>query len=164
MGQRDTPSGRLVYLRDELGTLDRFALHRLSGANGERGPREFSVSIDNVRPTALIAWYALHDDYHENLCSVEAVGIIRSDEGFQRRFDERLDAPNEGNVLVLTSSSHGFFTKDVSGDENEEDTDIRGFTRPPGRYDEAVCPYDYPKLIIADEFRGSSMASGPECT
>ncbi len=55
-------------------------------------PREFAFSIDNVRPTASTAWYALHDDYYDNLCRDEAVGIIRSDDGFQRRFDERLDA------------------------------------------------------------------------
>jgi SAM-dependent methyltransferase len=60
--------------------------------NGKLIPREFAFSIDNVRPTALTAWYALHDDYLENLCRAEAVGIIRSDEGFQHRFDERLDA------------------------------------------------------------------------
>ncbi|MGH3546856.1 MAG: class I SAM-dependent methyltransferase [Pseudonocardiaceae bacterium] len=60
--------------------------------HGELVPREFSFSIDNVRPTALCAWYALHDDYLENLCRAEAVGIIRSDESFQSRFDERLDA------------------------------------------------------------------------
>ncbi|MGH3983440.1 MAG: hemopexin repeat-containing protein [Pseudonocardiaceae bacterium] len=60
----------------------------------------------------------------------------------------------EGDVLVLTSSSHGFYTKDVSGDEQADDTDIGGgFTRPPGSYDEAIVPYDYPKLIIDDELR-----------
>lgn len=58
-----------------------------------------------------------------------------------------------GDVLVLTNSSHGFFTKDTSGDEKEDETDIGAFTRPPGRYDEAICPYDYPKLIIDDELR-----------
>ncbi len=58
-----------------------------------------------------------------------------------------------GDVLVLTHSSHGFFTKDVSGDEEEDDTNLGSFTRPQGRYDEAICPYDYPKLIIDDELR-----------
>ncbi len=55
-------------------------------------PREFAFSIDNVRPIAIAPWYALHDDDVENLCNAEAVGIIRSDDGFRRRFDERLDA------------------------------------------------------------------------
>ncbi len=46
----------------------------------------------DVRPIGLAPWYALHDGDIENLCNAEAVGIIRSDEGFRRRFDERLDA------------------------------------------------------------------------
>jgi hypothetical protein len=55
-------------------------------------PREFAFSIDNVRPISLAPWWALHDDNLENLCNAEAVGILRSDEDFRRRFDERLDA------------------------------------------------------------------------
>ncbi|MGH8350372.1 MAG: caspase family protein, partial [Pseudomonas sp.] len=51
----------------------------------------------------------------------------------------------QGDILVLTNSSHGFFTKDVSSDEKEDNIDCGAFTRPPGRYDEAICPYDYPK-------------------
>ncbi|MGH3984000.1 MAG: hypothetical protein ACRDST_15295 [Pseudonocardiaceae bacterium] len=54
-------------------------------------PREFAFSIDNLRPLASAPWYGLHDDDVENLCNAEAVGIIRRDEGFRRRFDERLD-------------------------------------------------------------------------
>lgn len=54
-------------------------------------PREFAFSIDNLRPLSSAPWYALHDDNLENLCNAEAVGIIRSDEGFRRRFDGRLD-------------------------------------------------------------------------
>lgn len=60
--------------------------------DGRLEPREFAFSIDNVRPVALAPWYALHDDNLENLCNAEAVGIIRSDENFRRRFDDRLDA------------------------------------------------------------------------
>lgn len=55
-------------------------------------PREFALSIDNVRSVSIAPWYALHDDNVENLCNAEAVGIIRSDDGFRCRFDERLDA------------------------------------------------------------------------
>jgi CheR methyltransferase, SAM binding domain len=60
--------------------------------NGHLEPQEFAFSIDNVRPVTLAPWYALHDDNMENLRNAEAVGIIRSDENFRRRFDERLDA------------------------------------------------------------------------
>ncbi|MGH8572471.1 MAG: hypothetical protein ACREX8_07845, partial [Gammaproteobacteria bacterium] len=70
-------------------TISRYTVYQEQ--DGKLVPREFAFSLDNVRPTALTAWYALHDDYLENLCRAEAVGIIRSDEGFQRRFDERLD-------------------------------------------------------------------------
>lgn len=59
--------------------------------DGSLGPREFAFSIDNLRPVELAPWYALHDDNLENLCNAEAVRIIRGDEIFRRRFDERLD-------------------------------------------------------------------------
>lgn len=60
--------------------------------DGQLVPREFAFSIDNVRPVAIAPWYALHDDSHENICNAEAVGIIRNDDAFRIRFDERLDA------------------------------------------------------------------------
>jgi hypothetical protein len=60
--------------------------------NGYLMPREFALSIDNVRPITSAPWYALHDGDVENLCNAEAVRIIRSDEDFRHRFDERLDA------------------------------------------------------------------------
>ncbi|MGH3697248.1 MAG: hypothetical protein ACRDRX_25240 [Pseudonocardiaceae bacterium] len=60
--------------------------------DGRLVPREFALSIDNLRPVAIAPWYALHDDSHENICNAEAVGIIRDDDAFRARFDERLDA------------------------------------------------------------------------
>lgn len=60
--------------------------------DGRLVPREFAFSIDNVRPVSIAPWYALHDDSHENICNAEAVGIIRNDDAFRARFDERLDA------------------------------------------------------------------------
>ncbi len=71
-------------------TSSRYTVYQEQG--GHLVPREFAFSIDNVRPITLAPWYALHDDNLENLCNAEAVGIIRSDDGFRRRFDERLDA------------------------------------------------------------------------
>ncbi|MGH3693666.1 MAG: hypothetical protein ACRDRX_06680 [Pseudonocardiaceae bacterium] len=85
------PGGLLICgMNWARSTISRYTVYQEQ--NGELVPREFAFSIDNVRPTALTAWYALHDDYLENLARDEAVGIIRSNEGFQRRFDERLDA------------------------------------------------------------------------
>ncbi|MGH3885346.1 MAG: class I SAM-dependent methyltransferase [Pseudonocardiaceae bacterium] len=72
-----------------LSTSSRYTVYQEQG--GHLVPREFAFSIDNVRPIALAPWYALHDDNLENLCNAEAVGIIRSDDGFRRRFDVRLD-------------------------------------------------------------------------
>lgn len=60
--------------------------------NGQLVPREFAFSIDNLRPVTIAPWYALHDDSYENICNAEAVGIIRDDDAFRARFDERLDA------------------------------------------------------------------------
>jgi len=57
-----------------------------------------------------------------------------------------------GDVLVFTNSSHGMFTPDVSGDEEEIEFDIGG-KHFKGKFDEAICPYDYPKLIIDDELK-----------
>lgn len=85
------PGGLLICgMNWARSTISRYTVYQEQ--NGELVPREFAFSIDNVRPTALTAWYALHDDCYDNLCRDEAVGIIRSDDGFQRRFDERLDA------------------------------------------------------------------------
>ncbi len=73
-----------------LSTCSRYTVYQEQG--GRLVPREFAFSIDNVRPITLAPWYALHDDNLENLCNAEAVGVIRGDNGFRRRFDERLDA------------------------------------------------------------------------
>jgi SAM-dependent methyltransferase len=85
------PGGLLICgMNWACSTISRYTVYQEQ--NGKLVPREFAFGIDNVRPTALTAWYALHDDYLENLCRTEAVGIIRSDESFRHRFDERLDA------------------------------------------------------------------------
>ncbi|MGQ0775433.1 MAG: hypothetical protein ACT4NY_13575 [Pseudonocardiales bacterium] len=72
-----------------LSTSSRYTVYQEQ--DGHLVAREFAFSIDNLRPIALAPWYALHDDNLENLCNAEAVGIIRSDDGFRRRFDVRLD-------------------------------------------------------------------------
>ncbi|WP_158884478.1 CheR family methyltransferase [Amycolatopsis anabasis] len=60
--------------------------------SGELVAREFAFSIENVRPIELAPWYALHDDNLENLRNAHAVGTLRADADFRRRFDARLDA------------------------------------------------------------------------
>lgn len=73
----------------KLSTSSRYTVYQEQ--RGHLVAREFALSIDNIRPVALAPWYALHDDNFENLCNAEAVGIIRGDGGFRRRFDVRLD-------------------------------------------------------------------------
>ena len=63
-----------------------------------------------------------------------------------------LAGAQKGDVLVFTNSSHGFFTPDVSDDEDESEFVVEGKYFK-GKYDEAICPYDYPRLIIDDELR-----------
>lgn len=91
MGPRCAETGGLFLCGSNwaLSTSSRYTVYQEQG--GHLVPREFAFSIDNVRPIALAPWYALHDDNLENLCNAEAVGIIRSDDGFRRRFDVRLD-------------------------------------------------------------------------
>ncbi|MBE1470140.1 class I SAM-dependent methyltransferase [Kibdelosporangium phytohabitans] len=54
--------------------------------------KEFAFSIDNVRPIDLAPWYGLHDDNLENLANAHAVGTVRADTPFLRRFDKRMDS------------------------------------------------------------------------
>ncbi|MGH3550593.1 MAG: caspase family protein [Pseudonocardiaceae bacterium] len=63
-----------------------------------------------------------------------------------------LAGAQQGDVLVFTNSSHGFCIPDVSGDEEESEFEILGMHFK-GRYDQAICPHDYPTLIIDDELR-----------
>lgn len=88
--------------------------------DGSLETREFAFSIDNLRPIALAPWYALHDDNAENLCNAEAVGIIRSDESFRRRFDDRLDVLlaqagicHRGSDGFLGSADEGLTPADI---------------------------------------------------
>jgi metacaspase-1 len=54
--------------------------------------------------------------------------------------DSLLAGAKQGDVLVLTISSHGTYLADTSGDEE--------------RYDEAICPWDMKTdLIVDDELR-----------
>nr|AGS49344.1 hypothetical protein [uncultured bacterium esnapd2] len=54
--------------------------------------KEFAFSADNIRPIELAPWYGLHDDNLENLANAHAVGTVRADTPFRRRFDKRMDA------------------------------------------------------------------------
>lgn len=63
-----------------------------------------------------------------------------------------LVAPQKGDVLVFTNSSHGWIAQTDRINKPEVDFDLLGHHFS-GRFDHAICPYDYPRLIIDDEFR-----------
>jgi hypothetical protein len=74
-------------------------------------------------------------------------------------FKELVAGSRRGDVLVFTNSSHGTLTPDVSGDEEEIDIEVHG-RHFKGRFDQAICPYDYPKLVIDDELKEISDGVG----
>jgi metacaspase-1 len=80
-------------------------------------------------------------------------------------FKELVAGSRRGDVLVFTNSSHGTLTPDVSGDEEEIDIEVHG-RHFKGRFDQAICPYDYPKLVIDDELKEISdgVADGVNLT
>ena len=59
--------------------------------NGVMKHREFAVSIDNIRPIEIIAWFSLHERDYETAAMVEVIRILRSDEDFVYSHDRRLD-------------------------------------------------------------------------
>lgn len=73
----DSASSRYTVYRKEADRLE---------------PKEFALSIENVRPIELAPWYALHDDNLENLANAHTVGTLRADEDFRHRIDKKLDA------------------------------------------------------------------------
>jgi len=99
-------------------------------------PCEFAFSIDNLRPLASAPWYALHDDNVENLCNAEAVGLIRSDEAFRHRFDERLDTllAQAGICRRGADGYLGSANDDTTLADHDEYAHVLVEQRPPARY------------------------------
>lgn len=54
--------------------------------------KEFSFSLDNLRPFTVISWFALHDDDPETVQLARLVGLLRSTPRFTSAFDARFDA------------------------------------------------------------------------
>ena len=59
--------------------------------NGSLVPREFAMSIDNLRPFGFVTWFSLHDDEYETETLAHLCGVIRSDTSFSRDFDAAFD-------------------------------------------------------------------------
>jgi hypothetical protein len=53
--------------------------------------REFAISIDNMRPIEIVAWYSLHERDYETAAMVEVIRILRNDKDFVAAHDRRLD-------------------------------------------------------------------------
>ena len=58
---------------------------------GSMAAREFTFSVENVRPLEMAAWFALDDDDYELAALAELIGVIRSSGEFRRSFDNRMD-------------------------------------------------------------------------
>lgn len=85
------PGGLFVCGSDWIDSASsRYTVYRKEG--DRLVAKEFAFSIDNVRPIDLAPWYGLHDDNVENLANAHAVGTVREDMPFRRRFDIRMDS------------------------------------------------------------------------
>jgi len=84
------PAGLFLCGADfDLSMESRYSVYQ---RNGERlVPREFAFSIDNVRPSSVMPWFSLHDDERDTSLLARLIGILRSDETFQRDFDAECD-------------------------------------------------------------------------
>lgn len=54
-------------------------------------PREFSISVGNIRPLTISPWFAMVDDDKESRSSAILVGTLRASDTFRLRHDRRLD-------------------------------------------------------------------------
>ncbi len=67
----------------------RYTVYQLNG--GTLAPREFAISIDNLRPIEIQPWFVLFDEDYETARMVEIVRILRGDRGYRQSFDQRMD-------------------------------------------------------------------------
>jgi len=67
----------------------RYTVHR--NEDGVLRAKEFAFSVENIRPTDLVAVFALHDDDHDTAVISALVGALRSDSEFCRDIDRRMD-------------------------------------------------------------------------
>jgi SAM-dependent methyltransferase len=76
----------------------RYSVYR--NEDGRLVAREFAFSLDNIRPFTGVPWLTLYDDERETWLLAKLAGTLRSDEGFRRDYDARLDLLlGESNIL-----------------------------------------------------------------
>lgn len=88
---RLTDGGLLISGVD--GPETRHARYRVEQRRGGRMVlRELAMSLDQIRPLEVTAFFALHDDDPDLPVFNAAIRTIRSDPGFMEGFDRRMDA------------------------------------------------------------------------
>ena len=55
-------------------------------------PREFAFSVENLRPTEIVAWFSMHDGEEDLERLVDAVRLLRADASLAREFDAAYDS------------------------------------------------------------------------
>ncbi len=67
----------------------RYAVYQ--SVNSRMKMREFAISIDNLRPLEISAWFTLEENDYETVAMVEVVRQLRHNHDFIQSFDSRLD-------------------------------------------------------------------------
>ena len=84
------PGGLFLCGADGNQTLEaRYSVYRKE--HGNLVPKEFAFSLDNLRPSAVMPWFALHNDEKETFALANLMGVLRSDEAFRLDYDARVD-------------------------------------------------------------------------
>ncbi len=84
------PDGLFLCGADAGRTTEaRYSVYRRE--NGQLEPKEFAFSLDNLRPFTTTPWFVMHDGEREAWMLSRLVGILRSDGGFRRSYDRRMD-------------------------------------------------------------------------
>lgn len=67
----------------------RYTVCRSEG--GSLRPKEFSFSVESIRPLEIVSWFALHDDDFEMATLAELIGSVRAEDTFRSDFDRAMD-------------------------------------------------------------------------
>ena len=70
-------------------------------------PKELALSVEGIRPTELVAWFALHDDDYDLEILSNILRLIRADDGFRTDFDGRMDQL-QAEADVMTRGEDGY--------------------------------------------------------
>jgi SAM-dependent methyltransferase len=91
------PGGLFICGRDDSESLNaHYSVYRSEG--GRLVEKEFAFGVETVRHSV---WFALHDGERETWRLAELLGILRSDRGFLRDYDARLDALLAENRMAV---------------------------------------------------------------